>query len=549
MRYLTHHMLLESAERDPGHSALVQGDHRIDFATTALQMKAISSQLQSLGICRGDRVAIFLKPGIDLALAIVGISAANAIFIPVHHGLFPDQVAHILNDSGAVALITDNQRLGMLETVLLEANSLRFVIARNSDAELPNKLPIYDFENLSTSNSSPCRETCIGKDLAAIIYTSGSTGRPKGVMLSHANILAGAEIVAQYLSLTNSDRLLAALPFSFDAGLNQLTTSLLKGCTTVMLDFKFGRDITQTLASEKITGLAGVPTLWNLLAQPSSGLAKISLPHLRYITNTGGAMPQSTLQKFRDILPDTEIFLMYGLTEAFRSTFLPPSELDRRPTSMGKAIPNTEIMVINEQGNQCEVGEVGELVHRGPTVSMGYWGHPELTRKVLRPNPIKKPGQSDSELVCYSGDLVKSDKDGFLYFVDRRDNQIKSAGFRISPTEIEDVIYRVAAVRQAAVVGVPDKVLGQILVAFAIPENPNDELNAQDILAKCAIKLPRHMLPKHLYLLNELPMTSSGKVNYQALRKRLADEKTESKSDDSVTNQTGRSFVNANTTN
>jgi acyl-CoA synthetase (AMP-forming)/AMP-acid ligase II len=277
------------------------------------------------------------------------------------------------------------------------------------------------------------------------------------------------------------------------------------------------------LVDEQITGLAGVPSLWSLLSQPSSGLGKQPLDDLRYITNTGGAMPLNVLEKLRSLLPNTEVFLMYGLTEAFRSTYLPPQELDRRPTSMGKAIPNTEILVLHEDGRPCGPGEVGELVHRGPTVSLGYWGHPELTNQVLRPHPFTAPGRAQGDLVCFSGDLVKRDEEGFLYFVGRRDNQIKSSGFRVSPTEVEEVICKVAAVRQAAVVGAPDPVLGQHLVAFAIPEE-NAELDSADILVKCAGALPRHMVPKRMEIVSELPMTSSGKVNYPLLRDHCANQ-------------------------
>lgn len=521
MQYLVHHMLMESAARRPNHLAFIADQQRMDYETAARKVTSIAHHLRALGICRGDRVAVYLSPSIDLPLAILGVSMAGAVFVPVHHGQFPDQVSHILSDCSAAALITDGQRLERISTVLSEIPSLRFAVAVHPKSDQAAGLPVHDFSAFAGGAGDVSLEACIEKDLAAILYTSGSTGRPKGVMLSHANVHAGAEIVAEYLGLTEDDRVLAALPMSFDAGLNQLTTALLKGCTTVMLDFRFGRDIVQCLVDEKITGLAGVPSLWSLLAQPSSGLTKQSLPNLRYITNTGGALPQNVLQQLRNALPDTDIVLMYGLTEAFRSTYLPPEELDRRPTSMGKAIPNTEILVINETGALCEAGEVGELVHHGPTVSQGYWGHPDLTAKVLRPHPLPQPGRTTRDLVCYSGDLVKRDEEGFLYFVGRRDNQIKSAGFRISPTEVEDVICRVAPVRQAAVVGAPDEVLGQILVAFAIPQERAEALEPSGILSNCATKLPRHMIPKKIFLVDELPMTSSGKVNYPALRERV----------------------------
>jgi acyl-CoA synthetase (AMP-forming)/AMP-acid ligase II len=240
---------------------------------------------------------------------------------------------------------------------------------------------------------------------------------------------------------------------------------------------------------------------------------------LRYITNTGGAMPQSVLSALRNALPTTRVFLMYGLTEAFRSTYLPPEELDRRPTSMGKAIPNTEILVVNENGERCKPGEVGELVHRGPTVSLGYWGQPELTARVLRPHPFLPAELGGEERVCYSGDLVKMDEDGFLYFVGRRDTMIKSSGFRISPTEVEEVLFQSGMVRQAAVIGIPDEVLGQSIKAFVVSKN-GDGIDTNALLGFCAQKMPRHMVPKAVEVLEELPKTGSGKVDYPALRRR-----------------------------
>jgi acyl-CoA synthetase (AMP-forming)/AMP-acid ligase II len=338
-------------------------------------------------------------------------------------------------------------------------------------------------------------------------------------MLSHANIVAGSRIVSTYLGITESERILAALPFSFDAGMNQLMTAFEKGGACVLINFIFAREIVQVLLKEKITGLAGVPTLWSLLAQANSTLAKQPLPHLRYITNTGGAMPQAVLKVLREVLPTTKVFLMYGLTEAFRSTYLPPEELDRRPTSMGKAIPDTEILVLNEQGQLCKPGEPGELVHRGPTVSLGYWNRPEDTARALRPNPLLPPELGDCEKVCYSGDLVKVDEDGFLYFIGRRDTMIKSSGFRISPTEVEEVLFQSGKLRGAAVIGIPDETLGQTIKAFVVAKDGN-ALEIDAMLAYCAEKMPRYMLPKTFEVLSELPKTSSGKVDYPALRRR-----------------------------
>jgi len=229
-------------------------------------------------------------------------------------------------------------------------------------------------------------------------------------------------------------------------------------------------------------------------------------------------MPQAVLQVLRRVLTSTQVFLMYSLTEAFRSTYLPPEELDRRPTSMGKAIPDTEILVLNEQGGICKPGEVGELVHRGPTVSLGYWNRPEDTARALRPNPLLPPEMGDCERVCYSGDLVKTDEDGFLYFVGRRDTMIKSSGFRISPTEVEEVLFQTGRVRGAAVIGIPDEVLGQSIKAFVVPRDGN-ALDGAELQAICAEKMPRYMVPKAIEVLPELPKTSSGKVDYPSLRR------------------------------
>ncbi|MBU2677384.1 MAG: AMP-binding protein [Gammaproteobacteria bacterium] len=512
-------MLHKSALRHPDREALVCGNERLDYLAMAERAFALAHGLRDKGIGRGDRVALFLSPSTELSLAIFAVSAADAVFIPIHHGLFPEQVAHILRDSGATALIADSEKLHALGDVLVSLPELKFLVVPG-EVKTEREIPVFGFDTLGGQrNSSGNDNKCISKDLAAIIYTSGSTGRPKGVMLSHANLLAGAEIVASYLKINKDERILAALPFSFDAGLNQLMTAVLKAAATVIVEFRFGREIVNVLAEERITGLAGVPPLWSLLTQPSSGLAKASLPCLRYVTNTGGAMPKPVLDGLRSALPNTSVFLMYGLTEAFRSTYLPPGELDRRPDSIGKAIPNTEILVVNESGERCAPGEVGELVHDGPTVSLGYWRSPELTERVLRHHPHPSPGREGLDRVCYSGDLVRSDEEGFLYFVGRRDEQIKSAGFRISPTEVEEVICRMPEVRQAAVVGVPDSVLGQHLVAnLVLAEGAS--LDPADILMACAESLPRHMVPKHVRVLKRLPLTSSGKVDYAQLRER-----------------------------
>jgi acyl-CoA ligase (AMP-forming) (exosortase A-associated) len=521
MDFLIHHMLRTSVSRSPSKEALVHGEQRLSYEEVWSRVRGLASGLRDASLQRGERVGVHLDPSIAQVVSIFGVSQAGGVFVPINTALFAEQVLHIANDCKISALIISATKLESLLQVLPRMESLRFLVVVSVgevSAEAP--LPLHDFDAMT---SSPCGQSFkdwgIEKDLAGILYTSGSTGKPKGVMLSHANVMAGATIVSTYLGINSADRILAVLPFTFDAGLNQLTTAFQQGGTLVLINFVFASQIVELLQKEEITGLAGIPTVWSLLAQSSSTLYKNTPKALRYITNTGGAMPQNVLDVLRKALPTTRIFLMYGLTEAFRSTYLPPEELDHRPTSMGKAIPDTEILVINEHGQLCKPGEVGELVHRGPTVSLGYWGNPDATNRVLKPNPLLPPEAGDVERVCYSGDLVKMDEDGFLYFVGRRDAMIKSSGIRISPTEVEEVAFQSGKVRHAAAIGVPDPLLGQVVKIFVVPRD-GQPVDANSVLAFCEEKMPRYMVPKFIEVLAELPKTSSGKVDYPALRRR-----------------------------
>jgi acyl-CoA ligase (AMP-forming) (exosortase A-associated) len=520
MDYLTHHLLRTSALQLPGKEALVHGGEHLSYAEVASRSAGLAHGLRTAGLSQGDRVGIYFEASVQQVVSIFGVSEAGGVFVPINATLFPEQVAHVARDCGMKGLITSRSKLASLLEVLPQIPTLEFLVLTDEGTLPAVQLRVYSFREFCEVQPllSPRKEP-ISKDLGAILYTSGSTGKPKGVMLSHANIIAGSSIVSTYLQITESERILAVLPFSFDAGLNQLMTAFQQGATCILIDFVFGREIVQTLTKERVTALAGVPTLWSLLVQPNSGLDKQPLPSLRYITNTGGAMPQAVLATLRKTLTSAKVFLMYGLTEAFRSTYLPPEELDRRPTSMGKAIPDTEILVLNEQGQRCKPGEIGELVHRGPTVSLGYWGRPEDTDRVLRSNPLLPAELGDCEKVCYSGDLVKMDEDGFLYFVGRRDTMIKSSGFRISPTEVEEALFSSKKLSGAAVIGIPDEILGQTIKAFVVPRD-GDSLDTQVLLAHCSEKLPRYMVPKTLEVLQELPKTSSGKVDYPALRRR-----------------------------
>jgi acyl-CoA ligase (AMP-forming) (exosortase A-associated) len=517
MDFLIHHFLRNNVRRYGAKEALVYGDRRLTYSDVEKQVEGLAYGLRQIGLNRGERVGVYLDASIEQVCSFFGISKGGGVFVPINHLLVNDQVVHIVKDCRMKGLITTRKRLRELSAALKEVECLKFliVVGEGEKIEIPTK--VFEYDDLCQVKSPPYSEDLgIEKDLACILYTSGSTGKPKGVMISHAQLLAGTSIVSSYLEITEKERILAVLPFSFDAGLNQLMTAFQQGGTLVLLRFIFAREIVQMLMKERITGLAGVPTLWSLLAQKNSSLAGKN-PPLRYITNTGGAMPQKVLATLQALLPSTKVFLMYGLTEAFRSTYLPPEELNQRPTSMGKAIPNTEILVVNEQGQPCKAGEIGELVHRGPTVSMGYWGRPDLTEQVLRPHPFLSLESGMDEKVCYSGDLVKKDEDGFLYFVGRRDTMIKSSGFRISRTEVEEALYESGEVREAAVIGIPDDVLGQSIKAFVVFKEEHI-MDSNSLLSFCAEKLPRYMMPKMIQVLEDLPKTSSGKVDYSTLQ-------------------------------
>jgi acyl-CoA ligase (AMP-forming) (exosortase A-associated) len=361
----------------------------------------------------------------------------------------------------------------------------------------------------------------IDTDMAAIFYTSGSTGKPKGVVLSHGNVVAGARSVAQYLENLEGDRILSALPLSFDAGFSQLTTAFQVGASVTLINYLVPRDLITAVEREQITGLTAVPPLWIQLARLE--WPEAARNSLRYIANTGGRMPRATLDALRAALPKTLVFLMYGLTESFRSTYLPPPELDRRPDSIGKAIPNAEVLVVREDGTLCAPGEPGELVHRGALVSLGYWNDPEKTAERFKPVPNQAKGLVMSEIAVWSGDTVRMDEEGFLYFISRRDEMIKTSGYRVSPTEVEEVVYATNLVGEAAALGIPHPVLGQAIVVVATPRDGR-RLDTEALLAHCRKQLPAFMVPARVTVRQgSLPRNPNGKIDRKLLAHEMRD--------------------------
>ena len=356
----------------------------------------------------------------------------------------------------------------------------------------------------------------IDADMAAILYTSGSTGKPKGVVLSHRNMVAGARSVAGYLAIGPQDRILALLPLSFDYGLSQLSCAFLQGATAVLINHLFAKDILKAVLEERITGLAAVPPLWLQLA-PLPWPADCSL---RYLTNSGGALPTSTVAALRAALPGAELFLMYGLTEAFRSTYLPPSELDRRPDSMGRAIPNAQVMVVRPDGTPCAPNEAGELVHRGALMSLGYWNDPAKTAERFKPAPGQDPALPLVEMAVWSGDTVRMDDEGYLYFIGRGDDMIKVSGYRVSPLEVEEIAYATGHVTEAVAFGVPHPQLGQAIVLLALPKDGT--LAPSALLKECQRRLPAWMVPAHIGLHTApFPRNPNGKIDRKLLQQSL----------------------------
>lgn len=474
--------------------------------------------LRELGLAKGDRVAVYLEKRVETVAAMFGTAMAGFVFVPINPLLKPDQVGYILRDCNVRVLVTAADRFDLLGDTLRSTEDLRHVfLTEHAEERRSESLTLHVWSDIPQRGDLRVHRH-IDTDLAAIFYTSGSTGKPKGVMLSHRNLVSGAVSVSSYLGNSPEDRLLAALPLSFDAGFSQLTTAFHSGACVILHNYFMPRDAIRAMAQERITGLTAVPPLWFQLVQhPWPDPVK---QHLRYIANTGGRMPRTTLDELRKRLPDTKPYLMYGLTEAFRSTYLPPEEVDRRPDSIGKAIPNAEILVLRDDGTPCAPREHGELVHRGALVGLGYWNDPAKTAERYKPLPGRESGFVLPEFAVFSGDTVYADEEGFLYFVGRKDEMIKTSGYRVSPTEVEEVIYRTGLVSEVAALGVDHDQYGQAIVLVAVPSD-GTPADPDALLSACQKALPAYMVPKHVDLRNNaLPRNPNGKID----RKLLADE-------------------------
>ena len=501
----------------PDAPAITDRAGNLSFAQIAEAVEAAAAGLLGLGLGRGDRVVVWLPKRTENVIALYAAMHAGGIAVPANALLKAPQIAHILRDSEARVLVTTAARLADLNRELPDLAGVRRVVTVDDpvDAQVTQCATLGWPELLAAPPHA--RPPIIDVDLAAIFYTSGSTGKPKGVVLTHRNLVVGARSVSSYLRNTHEDRILAVLSFSFDYGFSQLTTAFAVGASVVLLDYLLPQEVMLTIERERITGLAAVPPIWIQLAElvwPEGARHT-----LRYITNSGGTMPQPTLAKLRQALPQTQVFLMYGLTEAFRSTYLPPEEVDRRPDSIGKAIPGAEILVLRPDGTPCAAGEPGELVHRGALVSLGYWNDPEGTAERFRPVSSSATGRPYPELAVWSGDVVRRDGEGFLYFIGRRDEMIKTSGYRVSPTEIEEEAYATGLVADAVAVGIPHQALGQGIILVATPAK--GQADTESLVAKLKRRMPRYMVPLRVDWRPRLPLNANGKFDRAQLRREL----------------------------
>ncbi len=516
--FTLHDLLYNAVSRDPDKVAVVDGDASYTYVDLERESSALGAALADSGVKGGDRVGVLVEKSWEAIVAMLAASRIGAAYVNVNPLFKAPQVEYLASDCDVRVMIGDTTKLDALGPKTLDTAFYRGAEPEGQAAG--SYVAVAEaMKGEGRTEDSKVSES----DLGTILYTSGSTGMPKGVATSQRNLVVGAQIVSTYLENTPEDRILSALPLNFDAGMSQFTTSLRAGATLYLLRSRLPGDLFKALRRHEITGVTGVPPLWALLIRGSKSIRDKPLRHLRYLANTGGRIPQANLDELRHLLEPagTKIFLMYGLTEAFRSTYLAPDEIWRsspeQGNCIGKAIPNTEIMVITKDGREAAPGEHGELVHRGPTVAMGYWGNEEATRKAYRPNPLAPPELLDVERVVYSGDTVKRDEEGYLYFLGREDAMIKNQGYRLSPEEVENLLLSSGLVHEACAFGVENPAVGQDVIAVISLRNGAEDGTIDRIREHVIKNGPPYMVPKEILVRDELPKTGSGKIDRKGI--------------------------------
>jgi amino acid adenylation domain-containing protein len=506
-RYERH--LAAAAARFPDKTAIVQGDRRIGYAALQTACERFAAALVGeAGLANGERCLIFMDNRIEAAIGIFGTLRAGGVFSVINPATKADKLAYVLADCEASVVFTQASLLPVALAAAARAPSVRRVVVVDGDA--PGAMGYEEF--LASPRARPIANAVgIDLDLAMLVYTSGSTGNPKGVMMTHANIECAASSITTYLHSSEHDVVLSVLPLAFDYGLYQLLMCV-KMASTLVLEksFAFPQKILPLLAAEQVTVFPLVPTMAALIVQLRN-FDPAWARTVRSVTNTAAALPPAHIAKLQETFPQARIYSMYGVTESKRCTWLPPEELSRRPDSVGIAIPGTEAWVADAQGRPVPPGAVGELMIRGGHVMQGYWNNPAATERALR------PGRYPWERVLCTGDLFRMDEEGFLYFVARRDDIIKTRGEKVSPKEVENVLYALPGVREAALVGVPDPVLGQALKALLVVD-PDAGIDARAVISHCRAHLEDFMVPREVEFRDALPRTGTGKIRRSALQ-------------------------------
>ena len=503
---LLHDAFEETSRRLGEKTALVCGPLRSSYADLARQVRATGALLQSHGVTKGDRVVLFLDSSLEFAAAVHAVLRIGAAFVPVSPLVKPDKLAYVLRDTGAVALVAHARMRHVWEpAIALAVNRPVCVVVGGAAGE---REVAWEAAAESASTTPPAVDP---EDLAAIIYTSGSTGLPKGVMLTHHNMCAAWASVQSYLQLRESDIIGLALPPSFSYGLYYLLMGLGIGATVVLeRAAAFPTSVVDGLIRERVTVFPGVPTLFAaILALP--GLASYDLSALRLLTNAADALPVTQVRALRAWLPQAELLLMYGMTECKRISYLPSAELERRPDSVGRGIPGQDHWWIDGSGARLGNGATGELVVSGPHVMRGYWNKPDETAARLRPGP------GPDGVVLHTGDIFRTDDEGWLYFVARKDDILKTRGEKVAPREVENAIHELAPVLECAVVGVPDQAHG-VTIRALVRLKPGASLTEREVIRHCLSRLESFMVPASVVFVSELPRTDSGKIRRKDLR-------------------------------
>ncbi len=506
---LLHESLFQSAKLYPGKAAIIAEGNATSYAEFEEMVRNLAGHLQERGVKRGDRCVVFMDNTLACAVSIYAILAIGAVFVIVNPQTKQDKLAYILEDCSASALISDVHLHRVFSPPIGKAASLKCVLV-SGDISRHKDLNATSFDTASRKPAGALRPAGIQKDLSALIYTSGSTGDPKGVMHTHLSMTFVLGSLIEYLRLSAEDRLLLVLPLAFDYGLYQLLMSVQLGATLVMeRSFTYPAIIFQRIREHEVTVFPGVPTIFSLLISMHRR-ESFAFPGITRVTNTAAALPAEQIPVLKRIFPQALIYKMYGLTECKRACYLEPELVDVKPASVGKAIPGTEVFILNEQGERTKPGETGMLYVRGTHIMLGYWNAPEHTRKALRDSVL--PGE---KLLC-TGDWFKMDEDGDLYFQGRSDDIIKTRGEKVSPVEVENVVASVAGVREVAVIGVEDEILGEAIKCFVAPE-PGMKLTVKDVRKACVEKLENFMVPKYFEFVDSLPKTDTGKISKKGL--------------------------------